>query len=343
MIHSPQVTAPGDHQSRMDKPIAPEVRRRRKLRRWLLGCSVETFLVRSTSWKSMGEEKKSKLTAIEGVARLAMRLSQPHLADYGATRSRHDFTQRQLLSCLIVRAYLKTTYRGLLEVLAISPSLRRELGLEDKLPHYTTLQKFSTRSQVVEIVQRLIAQIGAAAVKQSANPAAAMDSTGLATTTASAYFQSRKGKSRRGWAKLSVVVLCGSLLPLAVVLDRGPSNDRVQVPELLRQAQNAGQVERLYADAGYDAEWIHAQCREQWGVESVIKPNGQRADGRRNGQWRAEMSPEHLKARQYGRRWAVESFFSALKRTMGAALNARTASQQLAEAALRVLAYALRR
>jgi len=51
------------------------------------------------------------------VAELAMRLSQRHLADYGAVTSRHDFTQRQLLSCLILRAYLKTTYRGVLEVL----------------------------------------------------------------------------------------------------------------------------------------------------------------------------------------------------------------------------------
>ena len=291
----------------------------------------------------MSEEKGQSLTTIEAVARLAMRLSRPHLADYGATRSRHDFTQRQLLSCLIVRAYLKTTYRGVLEFLEISPSLRRELGFEEKLPHYTTLQKFSARSQVVQIVQLLIARIGTAALEQSAHPAAAMDSTGLATTTASAYFQSRQGQKRRSWAKLSVIVLCGSLLPLAMVVDRGPSNDRVQVPELLRQAQATGPVERLYADAGYDAEWIHAQCREQWGAESLIKPNGQRADGRRNGRWRAKMSPEHLKKRQFGRRWGVESFFSGLKRTMGAALNARTAPQQLAETALRVLAYTLRR
>jgi len=78
-------------------------------------------------------------------------------------------------------------------------------------------------------------------------------------------------------------------------------------------------------------------------VESVIKPSGQRADGRRNGQWRALMSAEHLKERGYGQRWAVESFFSALKRTMGAALNARRPDPMLAEAAFKVLAYTLRR
>lgn len=108
---------------------------------------------------------------LEQVAELAMRLSRPHLADYGATTSRHDFTQRQLLSCLVLRAYLKATYRGVLEVLALSPALRDCLGLSDKLPHYTTLQKFSGRSQVVAIVQALIGRIGRAAAAQEPAPA----------------------------------------------------------------------------------------------------------------------------------------------------------------------------
>lgn len=291
----------------------------------------------------MNLPKKEKVPVMEQVAEMAMRLGQRHLADYGARRSRHDFTQRQLMTCLVLRAYLKTTYRGVLEVLALSQTLRERLGLADKLPHFTTLQKFSGRSQVVAIVQSMMTSIGRAALTQKPGQAAAMDSTGLADTTASQYFQARSGRRCRRWTKISVIVLCGSLLPLSLVIDRGPNNDRAQAPELLRQAQAAGRPERLYADAGYDGEWIHVLCREQWGVESVIKPNGQRADGQRNGKWRAGMSAEHLQARGYGRRWAVESFFSGLKRTMGASLSARHPAQQLAEAAWRVLAYALRR
>jgi hypothetical protein len=284
-----------------------------------------------------------KVEVIEQVAEMAMKLSRPYLADYGSARSRHDFTQRQLLSCLVLKAYLKTTYRGVIEVLTVSDRLRECLGLTEKLPHYTALQKFSVRSHVVAIVQTIIARVAGLALAQSPAPAVAMDSTGLATTTASAYFQSRRGKRCRQWVKVSTVVICGSLLPLALVLDLGPSNDRVQVPELFQQAQAVGPVGQLYADAGYDAEWIHAQCREQWGAESLIKPNGQRADGVRNGKWRAGMSAEHLQARGYGRRWAVESFFSGLKRTMGAALSSRRPDQMLAEAAFKVLAYTLRR
>ncbi|MGC9944113.1 MAG: transposase [Verrucomicrobiota bacterium] len=206
------------------------------------------------------KREKSRTQVIERVANLAMRLGGRHLADYGATRSRHDFTQRQLMACLILRAYLKTTYRGLLELLAISPNLRGALGLAEKLPHYTTLQKFSARSQ----------------------------------TTASAHFQSRSGRTRRKWVKVSTIVLCGSLLPLSLVLDWGPGNDKCQAQALITKAKETTLPAKLYADAGYDAEWVHDQCRLEWGVESVIKPARQRADGTRSGFWRSRMSEHYL-------------------------------------------------
>lgn len=290
------------------------------------------------------DEITGKKLVIDKVAELAMHLSRPHLAEYGATRSRHDFTQRQLMSCLILRAYLKTTYRGLLEMLEGNRRLRACLGMEEKLPHYTTLQKFSARPKVMEIALAIIGRIGKAVIQSGGDKeSAAMDSTGLATTGASAYFNSRRGKRCRSYIKLSAIVLCGSLFPMSIVLDRGPSNDRVQVPQLLQEAAARGRPQQLLADAGYDAEWIHAQCREQWGVESLIVPNGQRADGGRNGQYRAQMSPAHLKERGYGRRWGIETFFSALKRTVGGALSTRTPATQLTEAAIRALAYVLRR
>jgi hypothetical protein len=283
-------------------------------------------------------------TVVERVAELAMPLGGRHLAAYGATRSRHDFTQRQLMGCLILRAYLKATYRGVLELLAVSPRLRQCLGLSEKLPHFTTLQKFSARSQVLAIADAMIQTIGRAASGTICQPrAAAMDATGLETTTASAHFQCRRGGQRRRWVKISTVVLCGSLLPLGLVMDWGPTNDKCQAQALIAKAQTAAVPDKLYADAGYDAEWIHVQCREQWGVQSVIKPARHRADGQLGGLWRSGMTEQYLKEQAYGQRWAVESFFSGLKRTMGSMLTSRTPNQLLAEAAFRVLAYTLRR
>ena len=287
--------------------------------------------------------QKPAMPVVEKVAELAMRLGQRHLAEYGATTSRHDFTQRQLMACLILRVYLQTTYRGVLDLLAASPGLRGQLGLGEKLPHFTTLQKFSGRSEVLAIAQKLVVEISQTAGKQAPEVVAAMDATGLSRTTVSDYFTSRRGRKFRRWVKVGVVILTGSLLPVALAIDLKPTHDCVQARTLLAQAQTASQPAKLYADAGYDAEWIHEQCREQWGVASVIPAIQRRADGTVGGAWRTQMTPEYLVQQGYRQRWKVESFFSALKRTMGSTLRARRPDQMIAEAALKVLAYALRR
>jgi hypothetical protein len=162
-------------------------------------CSVETFF-EFVHHRCMNERKevRGKVPMIEQVAELGMRLGQHYLADYGARTSRHDFTQRQLMTCLILRAYLKTTYRGVLDILGASASLRRRIGFEDKLPHYTSLQKFSCRSNVLKIVQLMLGRMGSLAAAQSEpDSAAAMDATGLARTTVSDYFCSRRGRRFR--------------------------------------------------------------------------------------------------------------------------------------------------
>jgi hypothetical protein len=197
---------------------------------------------------------------------------------------------------------------------------------------------------MLEIADAIIKTIGQSAGDAAyGEGAAAMDATGLETTTASAHFQYRRGGERRKWVKISTIVLCGSLLPVGLVLDWGPNNDKCQAQALIEKASQATWPAKLYADAGYDAEWIHDQCRLQWGVESVIKPAVHRSDGKRGGVWRSEMSEKYLKRQKYGRRWAVETFFSGLKRTMGSMLTSRKPNQLLAEAAFRVLAYTLRR
>lgn len=292
----------------------------------------------------MKSKRNEKAPLVERIAEMAMRLSQRYLADYGANTSRHDFTQRQLMTCLILRVYLKTTYRGVLDLLAVSPPLREKIGLSEKLPHFTTLQKFSSRSQVLAIAQKLVAEIGQHAVAQAPEqPELAMDATGLARTTVSDYFESRRGRKFRRWVKVAVVIVVGSLLPVALVIDLKPTHDCVQARSLLEQTEAVVKPAKLYADAGYDAEWIHEHCREQWGVASVIPAVPRRADGTAGGKWRSQMTSEYMQKEGYTRRWSVESFFSALKRTLGSSLSARRPDQMLAEAALKVLAYTLRR
>jgi hypothetical protein len=286
-------------------------------------------------------------TQVEKVAALAMKLGAQHLADYGSIKSRHDFTQRQLMSCLVLKTYLKCTYRGVVDLLEGHAALRKVLGMEDKLPHYTTLQKFHARAEVSAIVDVMIGHLAKNALRQAGTKAqVAMDSTGMEPGVASAHFISRSGRQRRRYVKLSLVVVCGSLLPLGLVTDWGPNNDKCQAAELIDKSLGAAAEhppQRLLADAGYDAEWVHSLCREIWGVESLIKAVVHRKDGLLGGTHRPEMTPRRLKRRGYGQRWHIESFISALKRRCGSALAARRHANLLKEAALRVLTYAIHR
>src|SRR5689334_6578617 len=73
------------------------------------------------------------------VVEFSLLVSRRHLASYSHRKSPHKFTQPQLMTCLILRALTKTTYRGLIEFLEVSPVLQEAMGLKS-LPHFSTLQ-----------------------------------------------------------------------------------------------------------------------------------------------------------------------------------------------------------
>ena len=277
------------------------------------------------------------------VATLALRLGKLHLRKYACVKSRKDFTQPQLMACLILRAYLKATYRDFCDQLYASSELREALGLR-KVPDYSTLCKFAGRRRIQEALEGMLGSLAKEiqAADASSRNEAGMDATGMESTGASMHYRTRTGMKRRAYLKLSAVVLLKSLIPAAIALDMGPSNDKRSARDLLPKARDAVRPGVLYADAGYDAEWIHRFCHEQWGVPSVIKPACHK-NGTPGGPYRSRMTDVALKALNYSRRWLVESYMSGLKRTTGWFLKSRSVPSMKVETTCMVLAYALRR
>lgn len=207
----------------------------------------------------------AKRNTLLEVARLSLRLAGRYMQPYSHAKSPKKFTQAQLMACLISRAYLKATYRGVIDVLDASAELQTCLGLK-RLPHYSTLKYFADRSDTLAIVDAMLAEIVRSIA--SGDEEVAIDSTGVETTSASAYFQTRRGTKRKKYVKLSVCVLCGAMAPAALTVSWGPCNDKAVARELLEKSQAAVQPRTLFADAGYDAEWMHEYCRDRWGVAS---------------------------------------------------------------------------
>jgi transposase len=98
----------------------------------------------------------------------------------------------------------------------------------------------------------------------------------------------------------------------------------------------------VLGDKGYDGEHNHRLCREELGIRSTIIPINKRNRGRKwpTTKYRRQMRRRFFK-RQYGQRWQAESVFSRLKRRLGSALTARSASTQKREILLRVLTHDL--
>ena len=85
-----------------------------------------------------------------------MALGRRHLSPYGSYKSRHDFTQPQLMTCLVLRAYWKTTYRGVIEPLEVSGELRRAMGLRT-LPNDSTLNAKTDRGRMIDTALKVLA------------------------------------------------------------------------------------------------------------------------------------------------------------------------------------------
>ncbi|WP_146397170.1 hypothetical protein [Pseudobythopirellula maris] len=103
------------------------------------------------------------------------------------------------------------------------------------------------------------------------------DATGVQSGSASVYFQTRSGRKQKRYVKLSLCVTRGTMLPGALAVSWGPLGDKAVAGALLERASVALQPATLLADAGYNAEWVHKFCRDDWGVESWRAPSGWRS------------------------------------------------------------------
>ena len=88
----------------------------------------------------MSTTSKSPRRVIE----VALEVAKQSLPEYSHEFSPKKFTQHQLFACLVLKSFLKTDYRGVVEHLSDCKSLCEAIGLK-RVPHFTTLQKAARR------------------------------------------------------------------------------------------------------------------------------------------------------------------------------------------------------
>ena len=175
------------------------------------------------------------------VAREALAVASRRLRCYAHKFSPKKFTQPQLFACLVVKAFLKTDYRGLVAHLADHSELRGALGLKT-VPHFTTPHKAGRRLLRQRVAKRLFRiTVRRFLQRQRRLKRAALDSTGLDCGHASRHYIRRRNGFTKQWqrvsystyAKLEAAFDCDSHLMVAVLTGRGPRPDTDRFVPLL--------------------------------------------------------------------------------------------------------------
>jgi hypothetical protein len=285
------------------------------------------------------------------VAREAFRTAERTLPYYAHRFSPHVYTQPQLFTCLVLKTFFKTDYRGIVGILEDMPELCALLGLRT-VPHFTTLQKAAQRLLTAPCVRRLLRTTVRRFFRHKRRrrvARVAFDSTGLDLGHRSAYFVRRRHGSTKRWqtvaysrfAKLEAAIDCRTHLLVGVLVGRGPRPDVDRFVPLLEATLANVQPDRVLADAGYDSEPNHRYAREKRGVRSFMpakhgRPTSKPPSGRYRRQMKQRLNKHYG---SYGQRWQVETGISMVKRRVSTLVHARNYWTQCRELLLIALTY----
>ena len=255
------------------------------------------------------------------VARVALRVGRQTLAEYAHRFAPKKFTQPQLFACLVLRTFFGTDYRGIEAYLRDLPELVRVIGLK-QVPDHSTLHKAVPRLFGQAMTDRTLTATVKLMMGESDHiERLAVDGSGFESHHVSRYFVRRRCRTYktsakwqtttyRRWPKLALAVDADRHLIVATRPMRGPCPDINHIERVVGRAWRDWEIGTVYADAGYDAEWVHTWLREDLGVPGLIPPKiGRPTNKPPSGRWRRWMR-EHLDETDYGQRWGVETVFS---------------------------------
>lgn len=250
------------------------------------------------------------------------------------------YTIWTLLILAGLRQYENKSYRRFMEWLEVTDQIQACLGLE-RLPHYTTLHKFTQRIPPVWIHLLL---------KESNSPVdepvtVAIDSTGFRSDHASQHYikrMTRLGVKRvcvKSHLKLTIGVETESQLVVSYKIRRGPASDYWDFPAVARRAASAVPLGTIVADRGYDSEANHELVREVLKADSIIPPRNKDVPiWRTHGKYRKQMKQGYDKD-IYHQRSKDETVNSVVKRVMGESVRDRKVKTQNRAIGLRLFAY----
>ncbi len=254
-------------------------------------------------------------------------------------KSNHIFTIWQHIVLIAIRQYEGKSYRMFVEWLIEAYYLRSFLRLS-RIPHFTTLQKFTDRinnSLLEKIISSFIVISGTKHIF------AGIDSTGFKITHASQYYTDRT-ELRRKYAKLSIGVDVLQQIICTIKIRRAPTrHDNVDFRPIITRTSNILPLSVVTADKGYDSEDNHLLVREDLHAFSIIPARYEHVPmWRTHGKYRKQMKRGYSKL-LYNQRNKDETIISVIKRLFGENLMSRLTRMQNRELSFRCITYNMHR
>ena len=175
-----------------------------------------------------------------------------------------------------------------------------------------------------------------------------IDSSGFKITERGDWLSSKWNRKRKGWMKMHIAIDGDSMNVVSLTITSEHSHDTREFRKLLHPI--VGKAKIVYGDGAYDSRSNFNYLFNK-GIDAAILPRENSSTLSRGSPSRAKVVRTIRKIGleswkemvQYGKRWRVEIFFSALKRVVGEVIRAKKLRYQIQEAVMKVYCYFLLR
>ncbi|NQU79028.1 transposase [Candidatus Woesearchaeota archaeon] len=277
----------------------------------------------------MGINKPELIRLLDLADQLIATLQMPLFA---SKHSKKTFTNHQLFKLLVVKTFERKDYRGFEEYLKTS-IVPEYLGI-DRIPHFTTLQKFAQR-QNIQNLEKVLLKFVELTPKKMKN--GGFDATGLRISHASEHYEKRieRPVKKKDFLKANFFFDLENLLILAVKMRKKKRNDIVDMKPLWNKIKHLD-FKNVFGDKAYDAEWFHELIFGSGKKSKIHLKNEDVPIHRTKGTFRKKMK-RMLTNKKKGKRSLVECIISILKRVFGDILTSRKLATQKIELLFRII------
>jgi IS5 family transposase len=175
-----------------------------------------------------------------------------------------------------------------------------------------------------------------------------IDSSGLKITERGDWLTTKWKGKRRGWIKIHIAIDADAMNVVSLTITDEHRSDTKEFRNVLNPI--IGKASEVQGDKGYDSKSNFNYLLKN-DVKAAILPRENARTLSRGSPARAKVVRAIRKmglnswksSVQYGKRWRVEIFFSALKRTVGEVIRAKKLKYQVQEAIMKIYCYFLLR